>query len=160
MTLELINNELVNTDIRILKEVTCPSLSERSSLTYHIGCNEHNDILFRIHKNSGTGKFNREWVPSGDMLELIYESKKPFSWKVLHPLTKGRSLNTPCFLLAILKNENLIIPLDRLYEQRSSAEFQDRMAKLMKSEKAVKKVSTKPKKKVSKATSPKKGKAS
>jgi len=130
MTLALTNNNEL-TDIRILQKSTCPSLSERSTLTYQIGCNEHNDILFRIHGNSGTGKFNREWVPSGDMLELIYESKKPFSWKVLHPLVKGKSVNTACFLMAALKNEGLLQPLDRLYEQKSSADFQDRMKQLM-----------------------------
>jgi len=131
MTLELINNELTETTIRIIQESSCPSLSERSTLTYQIGCNEHNDILFRIHSNSGTGKFNREWVPSGDMLELTYESKKPFSWKVLYPLVKGKSVNTACFLMAALKNEGLLQPLDRLYEQKSSADFQERMKKLI-----------------------------
>ena len=56
--------ELTNTkgliEVCILQESTCPSLSERSTLTYQIGCNDNNDILFRIHKNSGSGKFNRE----------------------------------------------------------------------------------------------------
>ena len=143
MALELISSvagsELIDTDIRILKEATCPSLSERSTLTYHIGCTEHNDILFRIKENSGTGKFNREWVPSGDMLELIYETKKPFSWKVLYPIAKGKSVNTACFLMAVLKIEGLLQPLDRLYEQKSSAEFQDRMKKLMTKPKKTKK---------------------
>lgn len=144
MTLELTNNNEL-TEIRILQETSCNSLSERTTLTYQIGCNEHNDILFRIHDNSGTGKFNREWFSSGDMLELIYESKKPFSWKVLYPLVKGKSVNTACFLLAILKNEGLLQPLDRLYEQKSSAEFQDRMKQLIGT---VKKPRTKAKKSV------------
>ena len=128
--------ELTNTkeliEVRILKEATCASLSERSTLTYQIGSNDNNDILFRIHKNSGSGKFNRDWFDSGDMLEMIYEAKKPFSWKVLYPLVEGKSVNTACFLMAALKGEGLILPLDRLYEQQSSADFQDRMGKLMK----------------------------
>lgn len=131
MAIELISNKLIDTDIRVIQETTCPSLSERSTLTYQIGCNEHNDILFRIHNNTGTGKFNREWVPSNDMLDLIDASKKPFSWKVLHPLVKGKSVNTACFLMAALKNEGLLQPLDRLYEQKSPAEFQERMKKLI-----------------------------
>ena len=131
MALELTNDNQL-TEIRILKEATCSSLSERSTLTYQIGCNDNNDFLFRIHKNSGTGKFNREWVAAGDMLEMIYEAKKPFSWKVLYPLVEGKSVNTACFLMAALKSEGLILPLDRLYEQKSSADFQDRMGKLMK----------------------------
>lgn len=152
MTLELTNdNKLI--EVRILKEATCPSLSERSTLTYQVGCNDNNDILFRIHKNSGAGKFNQEWVASGDMLELIYEAKKPFSWKVLYPLVKGKSVNTACFLMAVLKNEGLLQPLDRLYEQQSSADFQDRMKKLM--GKMKKKTVKKPVKKSAKETSKK-----
>ena len=147
------NNGLTNktelTEIRILKEASCPSLSERTTLTYQIGCNERNDIMFKIISNSSSGNFNHEWFFSGDMLELIYESKKPFSWKVLHPLVKGKSVNTAFFLMAALKNEGLLQPLDRLYEQKSSAEFQDRMKELMMSPKK------KPRKKTSKK-SPKK----
>lgn len=132
MPIELISNELTDTNIRILQESTCPSLSERTSLVYQISCNEQNDILLRILSNkNGNGKFNQEWVPVGDMLELIYESKKPFSWKVLHPLVTGKSVNTACFLLAALKNEGLLQPLDRLYEQKSSADFQGRMKELI-----------------------------
>ena len=130
--------------VRVLKEMTCPSLSNRSTITYQIGCNETNDILFRIHKNSGPGKFNREWVAAADMLEMIYEAKKPFSWKVLYPLVEGKSVNTACFLMAALKNEGLILPLDRLYEQQSSADFQDRMKTLMKKRPAKKRVINKP----------------
>jgi len=132
--LELTNNkELI--EVRIIKEATCPSLSEQSILTYQIGYNDNNNILFRIHKNSGSGKFNREWVTAGDMLEMIYESKQPFSWKVLYPLVKGKSVNTACFLMAALKSEGLIMPLDRLYEQQSSGDFQNRMKGLMKKQK-------------------------
>jgi hypothetical protein len=147
MTLELISNELTETSIRILKEDSCPSLSERSTLTYHIGCNENNDILFRINGNSGTGKFNREWVPVADMLELIYEAKKPFSWKVLYPLVVGKSVNTACFLMAALKQEGLLVPLDRLYQQSSSAEFQDRMKELMDKKGTTKAAAKRPRKK-------------
>ena len=137
----LTNNKL--TEIRILKEASCPSLSERSTLIYHIGCNERNDLLFKIISNSSSGNFNHEWFFAGDMLELIYESKKPFSWKVLYPLLKGKSVNTACFLLAALKNEGLLTPLDRKYEQKSSAEFQDRMKKLMAAKKPKKAKATK-----------------
>ena len=140
--------ELTNTkeliEVRILKESTCLSLSERSTLTYQLGCNETNDILFRIHKNSGAGKFNREWIATGDILELIYETKQPFSWKVLYPLVKGKSVNTACFLMAALKNEGLILPLDRLYEQQSTADFQERMKAMMKKKPAVNRSARKP----------------
>ena len=153
MTLELTNNNEL-TEIRILKEASCPSLSERTTLTYHIGCNERNEILFRIYKNEdATGKFNSEWFSSGDMLEIIHERKSPFRGKVLSSLVEGKSVNTAYFLLAALMHEGLLQPLDRLYEQKSSAKFQDRMKGLMASTK--KKAKTKkPRKPAGKATKP------
>ena len=154
MALELTNKKEL-TEIRILKEASCPSLSERSTLIYHIGCNEHNDILFKIISNSSSGNFNHEWFFAGDMLELIYESKKPFSWRVLYSLVKGKSVNTACFLLAALKNEGLLQPLDRLYEQKSSADFQDRVKELMAKKKPAKTTPTKKTPKKSRKTSKK-----
>ena len=126
MALELTNNN-ERIEIRILKEASCSSLFERTTLTYQIGCTDRNDIMFRITSDNGARLVNQKIFSSGDMLELIYESKKPFSWKVLYPLMHGKSANTACFLMAVLKNEDLLKPLDRLYEQKSSAQFQDRM---------------------------------
>ena len=120
-----------DTDIRILKEEQCPSLSNVSTLTYQIGCNEEKKLLLRITHNTGNGKWNGGWVSVADMQELIYEAQSPFSWKVLMPLTIGKSVNTPCFLLAALKNERLIQPLDRQYTSQPAADFQDRMRALI-----------------------------
>ncbi len=63
MPFEVIDREIIDTDIHILKEATCPSLSGKSILTYHIGRTPESEILFRIDANSGTGKFNRQWIP-------------------------------------------------------------------------------------------------
>jgi hypothetical protein len=49
-----------DTLIRILKIGTCTSLSGRSELTYHLGCNAESEIHFRVVQNSGNGQFNAE----------------------------------------------------------------------------------------------------
>lgn len=110
-------------DIRILKESTCPSLSDKSTLTYHIGSLGSADIQFRIHSNSGNGFFSKEWVPLANLLELINETEKPFTWHVLHPLFRGKSVNTAGFLMAALMNEGLVRPLERRYESMAPDDF-------------------------------------
>lgn len=51
-----------DSSIRIIKASTCPSLSGKSTLTYHIGCNSESDIQFRVVDNTGGGFFSKEWV--------------------------------------------------------------------------------------------------
>lgn len=121
-----------STEINILQETSCPSLSGHSTISYEIGnCKDTNTIMFRITNNSGNGIYSKEWFDSGDILELIYDAKGAFTWKILQPLAKGKSVNTICFLMAALKNERLIQSLDRRYEQLPAMDFQDRMKVLM-----------------------------
>lgn len=48
--------------IRLVKTATCPSLSEKSTLTYNVGRSTEGDIQFRVYENSGTGFFSKEWI--------------------------------------------------------------------------------------------------
>ena len=51
--------------IRVLKIASCPSLSGKSTLTYHVGCDAGtgaSEICFRVFGNSGGGLFSNEWV--------------------------------------------------------------------------------------------------
>jgi hypothetical protein len=47
--------------MRILRIATCPSLSGRSELTYHVGCNESGAIHFRLWANTAAGMFSNIW---------------------------------------------------------------------------------------------------
>ncbi len=89
MTIELISSELTDTNIRILKEASCMSLSGSTTLKYQIGCNDQNEILFKIKESSGTDVFNKGWHFTADMFDFIYVADKPFSWKVLYPRCRG-----------------------------------------------------------------------
>ena len=112
MALEVIGKEIIDTDIRIQKEQTCPSLSGKSKLTYSIGCTPESDILIRINKNSGEGKFNGQWIGLDTILNLIDQAEKPFTWSVLVHTFKGQSVNTAGFIMAALKHEGLVQNLE------------------------------------------------
>jgi hypothetical protein len=99
----------VSKPIRVLKVGTCPSLSGASNLAYHIGYDT--EIRFRIWGNSGGGLFGREWV-SWSTLEAALESPVTAGTLKRAGVCKGKSANTPGFLLAVLKAEGLVVPLE------------------------------------------------
>lgn len=96
--------------MRVLKIETCPSLSGRSELTYHVGCNAEGDIHLRVVQNSGTGQFNADWISLSMVEQLLSEhpKDKPLSSAVLRPLYRHKSSNSPSFAFAILLAEGLV----------------------------------------------------
>ena len=126
----------VESSIRILKTATCPSMSEKSKLTYQVACSGSSEILFRISDNSGTGFFSQEWVPLAAIRQAFAKapSEKSITSFVLYPLFSGKSINTPAFLLAVLKNEGVLVPSTttrRSQEITDCAKFQAEMRGLM-----------------------------
>ena len=130
--------------IRILKIASCPSLSGRSTLTYHIGCSANSessadaDLYFRVFGNSGGGFFNNEWVS----LELIQgaiakvPATTPITAHLLGSLYLGKSVNTPSFLFAVLKSERLACALEGkkgCYERTDPSKFLAEITALMNS---------------------------
>jgi hypothetical protein len=93
--------------VRILKVAGCPTLSGKSTLTYHVGSQGSPDILFRVYVNSGGGFFSNEWVAASDIQRALSKSALITAFS-LHPVFKGKSANTAGFLLAVLKQEGLI----------------------------------------------------
>lgn len=126
---------------RVLKEDTCPSLSERSVLTYLLGCREINGesqegIYIRILRNSGKGCFNSEWV-SFASLESVLKEGASLSCHSLKDVFSGKSVNTGGFLLAVLKDLGLIDHSEhhkRRYDVCDLAAFKSEMTELMKSD--------------------------
>lgn len=122
-------------DFRVLKSGTCPSLSGRSKLTYEIAVGPSNDLHMRIAKNSGGGFFHEGWVPWDRVQAVLDKSgSKPLICHTLEPLFKGLSVNTPGFLLAILKHEGLVVDhreIARCYERVDPAQFLSEMKTLL-----------------------------
>lgn len=97
--------------MRILKINVCPSLSGRSELTYHLGCDVEGDIHFRVAHNSGTGQFNSDPISLSLIEKALseYPASKPITSAVLRPLFRGKSSNSPAFLFAALKAEGMLM---------------------------------------------------
>ena len=102
--------EVPETLIRILKIATCPSLSGRSTLTYQVGCNAEYELHVRITQNSGGGQFNADWVPMATIEKLLtaHPADKPMSSRIMQPVFRSKSANSPAFLASSLLAEGLI----------------------------------------------------
>ena len=116
-----------DTDIRVLKTGSCPSLSGKSKLGYEIGCNPAADIYLRIAKNSGKGYYSGDWVAWSQLHQVLGKPRgKPITFNTLSPIFQGKSINTAGFLLAVLKHEGLVQPSEehrRCYERLDPAPF-------------------------------------
>lgn len=91
---------------KVIKCASCSTLSGTSELSYYIGKDEKDGILFFISDNSGGGYFNKEWVAYKDVKAVL--SGRQISSVPLRQLFKGKSLNTSGFLLAVLLAERLV----------------------------------------------------
>lgn len=96
--------------IRLLKTGSCPSLSGKSHLTYHVGCNDHQELFFCVVANSGGGMFSQEWVSLAAIQRALGKasSEKELTSFLLYPLFTGKSQNSPGFLFAALQGEGLV----------------------------------------------------
>ena len=120
--------------IHTIKTGNCSSRSGKSKLTYLIGSDDDSEIHFRIHGNTGNGFFNNDWVPLETILELLNKSGGAFTSFTLHPLLKGKSNNTPAFLIAALLEEGIIhrsVSEKRCYELSDVSVFMAKIKPLM-----------------------------
>lgn len=118
--------------VRILKVSTCPSLSGRSELTYHMGCIGE-VIQLRVYQNSGKGYFNQEWIWFSHIGEVL-DRQDPITAASLRSIFVGKSVNTAGFFLAVLKDLGLIELSKenrRSYTPRSGKAFETEAAQLM-----------------------------
>ena len=123
-------------DIRVLKTASCKSTSEKSTLTYEIGCLPDASIHIRITKNSGNGFVNLDWLKVEDIQKALTKGPKgqPLTSFLLKPLFHGRSSNSPGFMMAALMNERILGALKgkkRGHEFLDPEGFKARMDKLV-----------------------------
>lgn len=99
--------------VRIVKISTCPSLSGKSTLTYHLGCTGKAEIQIRVAANSGGGFFSVEWIALNTIQKVFARipPDRPITSYPLQQLFRGKSVNTPSFLMAVLKHEGLVVPM-------------------------------------------------
>ena len=119
--------------IKVIKIGSCHNISGKNKLTYHIGCNETQDVCFRVVENSGGGYFSSEWVTLPDIVKSIETGPTPTTSSSLFSLFNGKSVNTPAFLLAVLVNEKLLElhpENTRAYQLTNHEEFLTEIKKL------------------------------
>ena len=112
---------------RILKIATCPSLSGRSTLTYHVGVprSMEGEIVapyIRVYANSAAGLFSNDWVALDVIQQQFADAigKQAITARLLDPLYRGKSANSPAFLFAALKGAGLVRLVEdtkRLFER-------------------------------------------
>jgi hypothetical protein len=93
--------------VKVINSAMCLSLSGKSNITYQAGVDPEGNTYLRIYGNTGGGFFSPEWVPLADVQKFIADAPKdkPLSSWSLHPLFRGKSVNTPAFFMAALVNE-------------------------------------------------------
>jgi hypothetical protein len=119
--------------LRILKIARCPTVSGKSTLTYHLGCTPESVIKVRLYGNTGNGFLNQDWIAWTAIQEKL-ELHSPFTSQVLHALFSGKSLNSPGFLMAVLKAEGVVkssTVKGRCYELTKDAGFLAEIERLM-----------------------------
>jgi len=122
------------TPLRIIKIATCPTCSGKAILTYHFGCSEDMQYYIRIVANSGGGFFSEEWIKLTDIQAALDGAPFPVTSFPLIKLFIGKSVNTPGFLLAVLKYEGLVKLLEgkiRGYEKLDPEPFMLELEKLV-----------------------------
>ena len=97
---------------KILAALKCRTLSDKSELTYNIALDDEQNILLRINGNTGGGYWSSEYVSFDAITSALEEAPKdrPITSIHLFKIFKGKSSNTPGFLLAILLTEGLLVP--------------------------------------------------
>ena len=134
-------------DMRVLKTSSCKTITGKSNIKYCIGCLPDGSVHLRITENDGGGMFSDEWVKYDDIQESLKDDTEGAAITSIRltPLFKGKSVNTPSFLLAALKDLKLVRPMQgkqRHHEPLIPKHFLDTVEKLMSSSAAVKTKST------------------
>jgi hypothetical protein len=135
MTKSKQTDELDDT-MRVLATGTCDTLSGSSRLTYHIGCMPDGEIYLRVHSNTGGRFFSQEWISLRDILTALKKRPegKPITSILLNPLSRGKSVNTPGFLLAVLLHEKVVRSMQgklRRHQLMDPSVFTEKVEKLM-----------------------------
>lgn len=125
--------------MRVLKINSTSSLSGRSMLTYRVVCNADGDIHLAVVANSSSGQFNATPIPLATIEKLLtsHPADKPMSSRVLLPVFRSKSSNSPAFLFTALLAEGLVkvgVEKDSGYTIGDIAAFRQAMAALIASD--------------------------
>jgi hypothetical protein len=101
--------------ITTIKKSTCKSLEGKATLTYRTGTDETSALYWQVCSNTGGGFFSDEWVLFEDIHKSLtdWAKESPITSMALRSVfKKGKSVNTPAFLMASLVKEGILDPLE------------------------------------------------
>ena len=100
----------VEPSLIIIHTSKCQTVSNKSTLTYNIAVDDKEHVFIRINNNTGGGFFSNEWVSLDRITTTLKEvpADSPITSIHLFPLFKGKSVNSPGYLLAVLVNEGIL----------------------------------------------------
>jgi hypothetical protein len=112
-TAKKINPKNPETPVQILTDGTCPTSSGKSTLGYQIGVDDSGAILLRVSSNDGGGFFSNEWISYPDIQAAIndWPEDQGITSMTFRKIFRGKSANTPGFLIAILCALGLLEPM-------------------------------------------------
>ena len=122
--------------MKVLATGTCDTLTGSSRLTYHIGVSPDSEIYIRVHSNTGGGFFSQEWIALRDILTALKKRPdgKPITSILLNSLFRGKSANTPGFMMAVLLHERVVRSMQgklRRHELMNPSAFTEKVDRLM-----------------------------
>ena len=105
--------ESTENSIQVLNQGTCLTTSGRSSLTYQVGIDESEGIHLKISGNDGGGFWSAEWVSFTDIQAAIkaWPADQGITSMTFRKIFRGKSANTPGFLIAVLCALEIIEPM-------------------------------------------------
>ena len=100
----------------ILKTSSCKALSGNGEIGYEFSLDNKKALHIRIKSNSGGGFFSDESIPISEIERVLFSQTDPsrLTSGALQPLFRGKSVNTPAFLMAALRNEGFVKPIGEL----------------------------------------------
>ena len=98
--------------LKIVSTSKCQTISGKSTLTYNVGVDDEGRSCIRVYSNTGGGFFSNEWISLEHITSVLNDVPvdHPITSMDLFPLFKGKSVNTPGYLMAVLFNEKLLSP--------------------------------------------------
>jgi len=102
-------NAPVKSEIEIIETNKTATVSGRGELVYSVLKDINGDLFLKLVRNSQTGFFSNELLSLNSIISSLEEQKgQPFTSFIFQGLFKGKSVNTPGFLVAVLLNEEVL----------------------------------------------------
>lgn len=100
----------------VLKTSSCKALSGNGEISYQLSLSDKKELHIRIKANTGGGYFSDEYVSLGEIERILFSQSdtERLASVALQPIFKGKSVNTPAFLMAALRNEGFVKPIGEL----------------------------------------------